>query len=184
MYNAKHIRKRRLRWRREFVLVCSIAILVLGMVGGSLAYLFTNTDDVTNTFTPATIGVDIDENLTEQTKSNVRFQNTGDLPVYMRAKVIVNWEDENGNIVADVPEGYSVTRSALGQGWTAHGDGYFYYNQPVDAGEYSGVLYDSITAVYPEDHEYYLLVDVLVETIQAEPEQAVIDAWGFVPSAA
>lgn len=181
MYNGKHVRKRRLRWRKEFVLTCSIALLVIGIVGGSLAYLFTHTDPVINTFTPPTVDVDIDETLTTSEKSDVRFKNNSDFPVYMRAMLIINWEDAEGNLAASVPEGYSYDNSGIASGWVENG-GYYYYTQAVPAGEYSTNLVDSIKVTAPENAEYFLVVDVLVETIQAEPEAAVLDAWGINPT--
>ena len=181
MYNGKHVRKRRLRWRKEFVLTCSIALLVIGMVGGSLAYLFTNTETVTNTFTPPTVDVDIEETVKTGEKTDVYFHNTADYPVYMRALLVINWEDASGNIVGNVPEGYSYTDSGIASGWVAK-DGYYYYTQAVAAGDTSTNLIDRIVETVPENAEYHLRVDVMVETIQAEPKTAVVEAWGVDPT--
>lgn len=174
-------RKRRLSWRKEFVLACSAIVLLIGFAGGSLAYLFTHTDSITNTFTPAEVDVSIQETFDEQTKENVHFQNTGDVPVYMRARLVINWTDANGKIVPQ-PEGYSVEYNRLpGTNWVQNGT-YYYYTKAVPAGESTTNLVDSITANTPENPEYYLLVDVLVETIQATPTDAVTAAWGFDPT--
>lgn len=183
MTNGKYVRKRRLRWRKEFVLLCSIAILLIGMVGGSLAYLFMGTDPVTNTFIPADIDVEVTETMNDEktVKSNVYFKNTGDIPVYMRAKLIINWTDADGNIVPAIPEAvageYTYTKEGLpGEGWSEEIGGYYYYESAVN--EKTKNLVDSITANYPPDPEYFLYVDVLVETVQAEPVDAVIAVWG------
>ena len=174
-------RKRRLSWRKEFVLACSAIVLLIGFAGGSLAYLFTHTDSIRNTFTPAEVDVTIQEAFDHQKKENVKFQNTGDVPVYMRARLVINWTDANGKIVP-APEGYSVNKVDLpGEGWKEN-NGYYYYTSPVAADASTTNLVDSITANTPANPEYYLLVDVLVETIQATPTQAVQEAWGFDPS--
>lgn len=174
-------RKRRLSWRKEFVLACSAIVLLIGFAGGSLAYLFTHTDSIRNTFTPAEVDVTIQEAFDHQKKENVKFQNTGDVPVYMRARLVINWTDANGKIVP-APEGYSVNKVDLpGEGWKEN-NGYYYYTSPVAADASTTNLLDSITANTPANPEYYLLVDVLVETIQATPTQAVQEAWGFDPS--
>ena len=178
-------RKPRLSWRKEFVLACSAIVLLIGFAGGSLAYLFTHTDSITNTFTPAEVDVTIQEKFDHQKKKeNVKFKNKGDVPVYMRARLVINWTDAHGNIVPAVPEGYSYTTSGdlPGTGWVERNDGYYYYTSPVAAGESTTNLVDSITATTPKDPEYYLLVDVLVETIQATPTDAVTAAWGFDPT--
>ena len=175
-------RKPRLSWRKEFVLACSAIVLLIGFAGGSLAYLFTHTDSIRNTFTPAEVDVTIQEAFDHhQKKENVHFQNTGDVPVYMRARLVINWTDANGKIVPQ-PEGYSVEDKGLpGKNWIQN-DTYYYYTKPVEAGASTTNLVDSITAKTPDNPEYYLLVDVLVETIQATPTQAVQEAWGFDPS--
>lgn len=179
-------RKPRLSWRKEFVLACSAIVLLIGFAGGSLAYLFTHTDSITNTFTPAEVDVTIQEAFDHQKKKeNVHFQNTGDVPVYMRARLVINWTDANGKIVPAVPENYTYTEdglpSATDTDWVQRGN-YYYYTKAVQPGESTTNLVDRITATTPNDPEYYLLVDVLVETIQATPTQAVQEAWGFDPS--
>lgn len=175
-------RKPRLSWRKEFVLACSAIVLLIGFAGGSLAYLFTHTDSITNTFTPAEVDVTIQEKFDHQKKKeNVKFKNKGDVPVYMRARLVINWTDANGKIVPQ-PEGYSFTKEGLpGTNWVQNGT-YYYYTKAVPAGESTTNLVDSITATTPKDPEYYLLVDVLVETIQATPTDAVTAAWGFDPT--
>lgn len=184
MYNGKHVKARRLRWKREFVLICSVIVLVLGAVGGSLAYLLTNTDLVVNTFTAPETGVDIHETVAKNSKTNVSFTNTSDYPVYMRARLIINWEDKNGNIVPSVPDDYTYAGPNYGVDWQENG-GYYYYKGKVSAnGGFTTNFLNSITSTVPtENPEYFLRVDVLVETVQAEPEQAVLDVWGFVPGA-
>lgn len=181
-------RKRRLSWRKEFVLACSAIVLLIGFAGGSLAYLFTHTDSITNTFTPAEVDVTIQETFNQQKKENVKFKNAGDVPVYMRARLVINWTDSTGKIVPAAPEGYSYSKTGLpGTDWVLNGD-YYYYTSPVPAGVTTSNLVDSITAITPEKPEYFLLVDVLVETIQADGvgsdgKRPVQSAWGVTVGA-
>lgn len=183
-------RKRRLRWRKEFVLLCSAVVLLIGLVGGSLAYLFTNTNPVRNTFTPAAVDVEINEDFKNQVKKDVSFKNTGDVPVYMRARLVINWTDSEENIVPAPASRYTVNTSGLalpGSGWVQNGN-YYYYTSPVPAGVTTSNLVDSITAITPEKPEYFLLVDVLVETIQADGvgsdgKRPVESAWGVTVGA-
>ena len=195
MYQGKHTkravngstprRKRRLRWRKEFVLLCSAVVLRIGLGGGSLAYLFTNTDPVRNTFTPAAVDVEIIENFNEQEKKDVSFKNKGDVPVYMRARLVINWTDSERNIVPAPASDYEVKTSDLAlpeSGWVKNGN-YYYYTSPVPAGGTTSNLVNSITATTPDNPEYFLLVDVLVETIQADgvgsdDKRPVESAWG------
>ena len=187
MNNGKYTRKRRLRWRKEFVLLCSIAILLIGMVGGSLAYLFMGTDPVTNTFTAPEIGVTIPEHFDKDVKKDVKVTNSCDFEVYARATYVVYWLDENDNVVPIKPDKVFDYTISIGDDWEQEGD-YWYYNKLLGAG---GTSTDTSTdfIVHCQEVEksgnaqkYKLVVDVIGEVVQAEPEAAVTDLWGFVPS--
>ena len=185
MNNGKYTRKRRLRWRKEFVLLCSIAILLIGMVGGSLAYLFMGTDAVTNTFTAPEIGVTIPEHFDKDVKKDVKVTNSCDFPVYARATYVVYWLDENGNVVPTKPvEGIDYTIS-IGDDWEQNGD-YWYYNQLLGVDENSTSTDFIVLCQELENggnaQKYKLVVDVIGEVVQAEPVDAVTELWGFVPS--
>lgn len=183
MNNGKYARKRRLRWRKEFVLICSIAILLIGMVGGSLAYLFMSTGAVTNTFTAPDIGVDIPETFENGIKQNVKITNTCDFEVYARATYVVYWQNEEGNVVPIMPvqgTDYTIT---LGGNWNPGNDGYWYYNQRLGTDatstDFIVICQETNSA---NANAYKLVVDVIGEVVQAEPEDAVTELWGSVPS--
>lgn len=181
MNNGKYTRKRRLRWRKEFVLICSIAILLIGMVGGSLAYLFMGTPAVTNTFTAPEIGVTIPEHFDKDVKKDVKVTNSCDFEVYARATYVVYWLDENGNVVPTKPlEDIDYTIS-LGGDWNQSGD-YWYYSKLLGAGDTSS---DFIVLCQETETDnaiaYKLVVDVIGEVVQAEPVDAVTELWGVVP---
>lgn len=85
------------------------------------------------------IHVSIDETCDGSTKSDVRFKNTSNVNEYIRATVVANWYDADGNIVA--PWTGSITP---GSGWTAS-NGIFYYDSVVAAGCFTGNLIDTFT---------------------------------------
>ena len=65
MYQAKYAhrnQKRRLRWKKPFVLAMSVVILLLGMVSGSVAYLVASEDPLKNVFIPGEVKIEIDQN--------------------------------------------------------------------------------------------------------------------------
>lgn len=168
------------------VLLISLALLLLAAVGGTIAYIVTQSGPVENTFTPGTVDVTINEKFEKQVKENVNVGNTGDVPVYVRAMLVINWIDAEGNIVLTVPEGYSYTMTGLaadGSGWTKASDGYYYYKDPVAAGSATNNLLDKCEAVTPANAEYFLQVDVLTEVIQADPTDAVEETWGVTVAA-
>lgn len=182
MNNGKYTRKRRLRWRKEFVLACSIAILLIGMVGGSLAYLFMGTDAVTNTFTAPEIGVTIPETFDKDVKKDVKVTNACDFPVYARATYVVYWLDEKGNVVPIQPVKDIDYTISIGDDWEQDVD-YWYYNKLLGAGKTSSDFIVLCQETKTDNAKAYkLVVDVIGEVVQAEPVDAVTELWGLVPS--
>lgn len=182
MYNGKYTpRKRRLRWKRQFVLTMSVVVLVLGVVGGSLAYLFTSTDDVVNSFTPADVPPEVTESFDGDVKQDVHVINNGNTDAYIRAAVVINWVDSDGNIVSD-PEGHTYDcQFDLTSGWFEGGDGFYYYKNPVAPSE---ATTDLITEAKPTSGtEYQLKIDIVAQTIQAKPATVVAEKWGVTVAA-
>lgn len=190
MYQGKHIpkamnhsmsrRKRRLRWRKEFVLVCSVLVLLLGMVGGTVAYLITNTESVINTFTPPENEVEVTETFDREIKKNVQFKNNSDFSVRIRATYIANWVKDGQVYPAALTPNvdFEVT---IGADWDNKGDGYWLYK---DAVAVDGKTTDFIVSLEPIDSaapgdDYHLEVEVICESIQAEPSSAMNAVWGY-----
>jgi galactose mutarotase-like enzyme len=72
--------KRLINKRLAGLLVCSILILC-ATVGGTLAYVFMKTPTVENTFEPARVSCAVVETFTNNVKTNVRVENTGERPM-------------------------------------------------------------------------------------------------------
>lgn len=155
-------------------------VLILGAaVGGTLAYLVTQTDPVTNTFEPSHVSCKIEEEFDGTTKSNVIVQNTGDIDAYIRAKVVITWKDANGNVYAAAPERGTDYTITYGDGWTKGSDGIYYCNSKVAANNGSTpVLIKECRQTGTAPEGYALSVEILAEAIQAEPAAAVKEAWG------
>ena len=104
-------RKTHLRWNRSFVLVVSVLVLLVGIVGASVAYLSMKTPAVKNEFAYGKVSCEVLEDFDGTVKSNVRIKNTGNIPAYIRARVVVTWKNENGDIYGTKPvlgEDYSL----------------------------------------------------------------------------
>lgn len=170
---------KRLDKKRLVLLITSLSILFVLAVGTTLAYLFTQTEPIVNTFTPSTVGIDIDEKIDKNVKENVKIKNTGDIDVYVRAIVVVSWKDKDGNVYATAPvEGTDYNATWTKDGWVEK-DGVYYYTSPVKPGEYTGILLTECKPVEDEEapEGYNLSVEILSSAIQAEPTDAVEDAW-------
>lgn len=172
--------------KKSLVLLTAMVVLLCAVVGGTVAYLVTATDPVTNTFTPSSLETEIKEEFEKNVKENVTIKNTGDVKAYIRAAVIVTWQKADGTVYGTVPkpgegEDYSFTGPA--PGWTGlESDGYYYYTSPVAPGAATSALIQSCTPLKAAPADGYTLhVEIISEAIQAEPTTAVKDAWGFVP---
>ena len=103
------------------------------------------------------------------------MENTGGVTAYIRAAVVVNLLDTQGNISAKTPEpgtDYTITDPA--EGWTRGGDGYYYYTRPVAPGECTAALIGRCEALRGGT----LQVQVVAEGVQSVPAEAVEQAWG------
>lgn len=186
MYQGSHARAKkhsRIRMNKLAILFIAVVMLIGAAVGTTVAFLVTNTEPVTNNFTYGTIGTEITEDFTDKvTKKDVAVKNTGDIPVYVRATYIITWRDAENNIVP-TPDGYSYDLTgATTTKWVQGKNGYFYYTEPVapNGGQTEGSLL-TCTTKQPAGGEYSLHVEVIAESIQSEPVNAITEAWGVTP---
>lgn len=177
MYHAKHQTKRR-HSRKPAILLASLILIMCLAAGVTVAYIFTGSSAVTNSFELADVSCEIKENFDGSTKSNVYVLNTSNVDAYIRAAIVVNWTDAEGNLVP-APDGCSYSLSAPDTGWT-QSDGYYYYNGKVAPGGSTSVLIP-YAAPGGSAEGYRLRVDVVADAIQAEPASAVTEAWGWIP---
>lgn len=186
MYHGKHLAPkssgRKLKRCKTGALILSLLLLVTAAVGGTVAYLLTQTEPVTNTFTPSHVTCKVTEDFDGTTKSNVNVKNTGDTEAYIRVKLVtyrVNDADQHIGGVATIPSDLK-----LGENWVEH-NGYYYYKLPVKAGEKpAAALIDSIdlTGSYSDADRGKQVIEVMAEAIQSVPAKAVQDAWGVDPT--
>lgn len=164
--NGSHAR----RTAKSSALIIALALILVLAVGGTVAYIFTQTDPVINTFTPTEAKITVDEETSSNQKTEIKVENnsTG-VPVYIRVALVANMIDEDGNVTAaaDVPN------FTLGENWIKGSDGYYYYTKAVPVGQSTGNLLES-----PMELVENMQVVVLADAIQTEPTTAVTQAWG------
>ena len=161
---------------RAVLLLVSLVLVLSAAIGGTLGYL-TGQVSVTNTMQVGEFTTEIDEDTENGVKSNVTVKNIGDYDAYIRAVVVVTWQNENGEVYPVAPvanENYTIE---YGNQWSEHG-GFYYYNGVVGAKQSTGNLINSCKPVEGKvPGGYDLNVEILASAIQAEPAQAVQDAW-------
>ena len=173
-------RKTRLRWNRSFVLVVSVLVLLVGIVGASLAYLTMKTSAVKNEFTYGKVSCEVEEDFRDGVKKDVSIKNTGNIPAFIRVRLVFTWKDADGSVYGTAPQAGDYTLEINEAGWKTDANGYYYCTQPVAAGELTPIL---IKSCKPNDGRnpegYALSVEILADAIQSQPAKAVEEAWGM-----
>ena len=178
---ARHAGKRtskRPTGRLAAMALATVLLLAL-TIGGTVAWLTSKTNDITNTFTPSKVMCAVSEIFYEDTgiKSNVNVTNVGDTDAFIRVKLVTYRTNAEGKHIGGVAE---VPEFAPGDGWVKYGD-YYYYTKPVAPNaqpEEDLIGRIQLASSYPDADGGYQAMDVMAEAIQSEPAQAVGEAWG------
>lgn len=153
--------------KKKIIGLCLAVGLMVGVVGGSLAW-FTDNDSVTNSFAtegdPSNSGIDIVEDFNDVkagqmlpgntvTKA-VQVENKATYDQYIRVKLTKVWKDKDGNIIDKVGEevlnkelielNFGENLGAEANKWTKNGD-YYYYNSKVEKADGTDGLGNDIT---------------------------------------
>lgn len=172
--------KRRQKAKRVgsgFVLLILAVVLA---IGGTLAYIIANTEEVKNKFTPGEVRCEVEETFKDNVKSDVKIKNTGNTAAYIRATYVVTWQKDDGTVNGKMPvvgTDYTIV-FADNTGWKKIGD-YWYYTSPVAAGGETGVLIDSCKLAEGAEVPtgYHLSVEIIASAIQSGPASVVAEKW-------
>lgn len=175
MYRGKRIKKFTHMSKRAALLVLSLVMILSVSVGGTLAYLIAQTNDVTNVFQPGDVTTTTEENFDGEKKENVSISTKGsNIDTYVRAQIVVNWIEENGNVSGQkpvTPADYTISINE--EDWMQGDDGFWYCKDIVKAGEETPVL---ISSCAPVPHMGplggHLQVTILSQAIQAAGDAA------------
>ena len=174
MYQRKHKtpanQKQFSTKKRPTALLASSLLLLTCLVGTTVAYLFDVSSPIINIFTPSTVSCQVNEKSFENdVKTNVYITNTSNIPAYIRAAIIITWQDHNGNVYAASPvsdQDYEIEINSTD--WTYAG-GYYYYNAVVPARSDTASLIVSCRPVEGKAPAGYgLNVEILGSAIQAD----------------
>lgn len=180
------------RTRKMSIFVLCFLWLAIIAVGGTVAYIFTATQQVVNTFAVPSDGSSVVEEIDGNVKEQVVIANTGNVDSYIRAKVIFTWQNAAGVVhPTKVKESdYEITLNLHAEtagAWSVI-NGMYYYNGVVKANDNNdSTIVDQTSPLYtnckpkaegPEEG-YTLHVEILSQSIQSEPIAAVQEAWNM-----
>ena len=180
MYQGKHHKRSRRRSGKFIALLVSLLLLLAVTVGGTIAFLMDSDGPLHNLFNPSQVTNKVEETRSGNTKSGVYIKNTGDTDAWIRAAVVITWQDQDGNVHGQVPVAdmdYSITYD-LSNGWVKGDDGFYYWTSPVAAktGE-TGVLIKSCTYTANTPEDYFLNVEIIGSGIQSKPARVFDTEW-------
>lgn len=181
MYKGRHVKRSKAASKpiKPLTLLVSLVLVLAISMAGTLALLLDITGSKTNTFTPSTVVVEVNDDGT--------IVNESDIPVYIRAAVAVTWQNDSGEIYSVAPvlnQEYTLSH----KDWVKGTDGYYYWPDPVEPNDSTG---EEITATRkdgvsaPEGFKNFT-VEIAAQAIQADgvvvkegkEVPAVVDAWG------
>lgn len=167
-----------LNGRLTAMVIATVMLLALA-IGGTVAWLTDKSPAVVNTFTPSQVRCEVVEDFNDQTgvKSKVQVKNISDIPAFIRVKLVTYRTNGKGQHIGGTAE---LPAFNPGSGWVEH-NGYYYYTQPVQPQNFTGILIDEIQLQdpYMDADGGRQAIDVMAEAIQSVPEAAVKEAWGF-----
>jgi hypothetical protein len=155
------------------ILVSIITVLVTG-ISSTLAVIVQRTESITNTFTPGKI-------VLSQTETAVTNTAESDVAVYVRLAIVVNYQDDSGNVYhegAVETQDYNVLTTS---DWLKGSDGFYYYTKPIAPG-YSSTAFPTVAAITLDASNpklnYNLVTTYVTAGVQASPTEVVNLAWG------
>lgn len=185
--------------KKPLITLVSLLAILCVTVGGSLAFLVDTDGPVTNVFNPSKVTTKVIEDLNGKKKENVKIMNTGDTDAYIRATVVVTWQDKDGNVYGAVPKTTDYTLNIITTDqekpdgkWTKGADGFYYWSKPVAPNVTTNILiaecYVNEGVVPPSG--YNLAVEIIGSGVQSKgmgtdsegnPAKPVVLAWGVDP---
>ena len=160
--------------RKKLIVALCLVLLVTASISATMAYFHRSSDPVINTFHAGSVGAEIREEVEDNVKKVITVTNTGASPVYVRIQLVSYYERSEG--VVDASKASPTVSFTLGENWVKDGDTY-YYSVPLAAGATTTDLLNSDVPM-----EAGQVIEVLADTVQAAPAQAVKEAWGVEAS--
>ena len=187
--------------RKLSTLTVCLLLTVLLTVGGVIAYIFTHSDAVTNTFNPVLPKIEIPEEMKDYVKENATVQNTGEVDSYLRAKIVVTWQNAAEEVYPATPQLGTDYTMEIGANWEKVGD-FYYYNKIAEPGQPAAVKDASGVITNPEDmlivkakvegkapaEGYKLHVEILGQAVQADGvdnitgNTPIMETWNVDPA--
>ena len=146
--------------------------MMTGVTGGTTAYLVRRAEPLEHTFEVGNVSCEVLEE-----EDCIKICSKSDTEVFVRAVILVNWTDEDGNIRASAPKaGEDYILEPASDQWQIAEDGIWYYTEALEAEE-EVELFREVELLSEAPEGYSLTTDVHVEAIQSAPADALPEGW-------
>lgn len=171
-------------------LLVSFLMIGAAAISSTVAFLYVYDEPVVNKFIPSKVTTAVVEDITkvQGVKSDVKIANTGDTTAWIRAAVVVTWQDEEGHVYGKMPVAgtdydivYNVDETCKAMDkWHPVG-GFYYWPASVAVGGSTGYLINSCKPKDTAPEGYHLTVEILGSGIQTFPDaKSYSQAWAKV----
>lgn len=164
------------KFTKRSALLLAVVLVVLGTLGGTLAYLQAKTGSITNTMKMAQVTTEIKEELENLTKT-IQIENTGKSPVYARLRLSLSGVSASDvKICTDASQKSEDKVNIIpAAGWAADGaagpDSYWYYTKALPEGQTTAASMTVYVGTgIQKDLPANFQVFVYQESVLADPE--------------
>ena len=184
--------------KQKYRIIIPIVLIIIGTITGLVvAKYIGSSNKVGNFFVAAEYNTPVVNETVETDTDGFKYKTdvsitAGDkeYPVYVRAAIIVTWQDANGNVYGYQPvEGTDYTLEYNDTDWEYNSaDGYYYFKSAVASGASTFPLIradQKLKQIKAAPIGYVMNIEILAQTIQAvgntdtdSSVTAVYDAWG------
>ena len=176
---GKHFKEKRKLKIKNNIFIQISAVLLICLVTGSVAYLIEQ-NSLKNNFLIGEVKTEVIENFDKNNKikQDVKIKNIGNVPIYIRSKIVFSWKDKQGNILEGIPEeniDYSIKFSETSN-WMKSNDGYYYYKKVIEQNTSTDILIEECKQL-KEYEDKILEVSIANQAIQGNPTKAVTESW-------
>ena len=159
-------------------------LLLVALAGTVVAYMVHRTASKQNVFHFANISHQVNISGSGKIRTSLTVENTGEMDVYVRVRFVSNWV--NGTNLMAKPSEIPVVTNLDTNNWIYDATNYTYYYKhklKADGDDETPNLLENGGTITPitlnvSSEGYNQTFEVVSEAIQAEPDDAVIEAWG------
>lgn len=180
-----------MKFRKKLILLAVISALTLCGIGKTVSFMIRRSK-VTDTLKKSSVSCAVYEKFDNseiigsnksknrgETIGEIELENTGNIPSYMRFKIVSYWEDYDGNIVSEPSEIPNIVLNE--ENWIKSSQNTYYFKLVVQPNQKTtNALCESFTLKNKkmQDGSYiYQVVQIIPEAMQATVKEEISKVW-------